>query len=63
MEKQRGGDRDISVSVKKTLLRIRRQVGESGTGLQFLLLGRMAKAQVKGVCQFTDTGMPCPMPL
>ena len=29
---------------------------KSETGLQFLLLGRMAKARAKGVFLFTDTG-------
>ena len=30
---------------------------KSGAGLQFRLLGRMAKAPVKGVFLFTDTGI------
>ena len=30
---------------------------KSGAGLQFLLLGRMAKAHLKGMFLFTDTGM------
>ena len=30
---------------------------KSGAGLQFLLLGRMATAQVKGVVLFADSGI------
>ena len=43
---------------EKTFLRIRRLVGKTAlTALQFLLLGRMAKARAKGVFLFTDTGV------
>ena len=38
-------------------------VNTSGAGLQFLPLSRLAKAHVKGLFLFRDTGMPCrPMP-
>ena len=53
----------LPVSVRKALLRIRRRVETSalkaphlGLGLQFLLLGRMAKAHGKDVF-FTGTGI------
>ena len=54
----------LPVSVNKTLLWIRIQVGssvfknKSGAGLKFLLLDCRARACTKGVFSFTDTGMP-----
>ena len=42
---------------KETNCKISFDNTESGAGLQSLLLGRMAKAHVKGVVLFTDTGM------